>query len=806
MSLNVKYIGSVKGVSHLWQIDDKKIKLSYFGPKDAKVLHDFTSTIQHRIASGQMLFHKCDYKKTSRFNAINAVEIASVVFPTIFKGYLSHVIDSLIAENLDFTKTAISSRISEIGITHADVRAVNYITLLQNMLIEKMKELGYFKFAFRCDSDTVINTQFVKPDGYSKVNYTTWLINDKKVEVAWILPQDADMLSQICYEIYNRLENKMPLLENGPQAFPLMMGKKNVTIIAAEGFGDMLPRYFEHFVSRFTANRDIVTITPFYNEILGYEIERRAGQELNGTLFDKMLREFLIQTCIQQGELFVQQNSQAIKGDIWKLYERREGIGYDSAIFDFTAFKKPQMKTEVKAYIKEVLNEKTRPLSYVQYDLAKLERGLCFCTTNYKDVHCTADINLLMVEDLRNHLQAQARTECGDKKLNVNTQAKVLQKCKAFVEFLMGATGLATPRPLKNPFVSITYHNLEAMEENTAPMPEKVVVQLLEHIEQLEAVWQRVLLISLNTGLRFKSIAYLDANCISFDEQEKVWKLEYVPWKILEARREIGLDDYDFIVVKSYLIEEIKDQICDTASLREEANTTKIFIEKTNHTIMSSISPISSGAFNKAVNYLIKKHHITDDFGNLWKFTHKQCRKTLAVDMITNGAKPEEVTALLQHLNPQTTNKYYNEVRKMKLSQMNSEFYRKAFNLLITEEQLSEYSEDQRQLLYVDFCENYREVELGSCIKPFGKGKCKRSGNESCATCKELCVSIDSLPKWGKMFSSQRTRLLELRKLYENEGILEDEYIQFREYQKEQYLYNAYKDVVDKIKVAIGNV
>lgn len=44
--------------------------------------------------------------------------------------------------------------------------------------------------------------------------------------------------------------------------------------------------------------------------------------------------------------------------------------------------------------------------------------------------------------------------------------------------------------------------------------------------------------------------------------------------------------------------------------------------------------------FITKINKLIHKYEICDDSGGLWNFTSRQCRKTLVVNMIENGAPP----------------------------------------------------------------------------------------------------------------------------------------------------------------------
>lgn len=87
--------------------------------------------------------------------------------------------------------------------------------------------------------------------------------------------------------------------------------------------------------------------------------------------------------------------------------------------------------------------------------------------------------------------------------------------------------------------------------------------------------------------------------------------------------------------------------------------------------------------------------------------------------MIENGATAAELTYALGHLNQATAAKYYAEVRKRRQAELNTEFYREAFDVRLSSEQLAVFSEEERRMLYVDFCLGNRRVAsaLESCVR-----------------------------------------------------------------------------------------
>lgn len=203
--------------------------------------------------------------------------------------------------------------------------------------------------------------------------------------------------------------------------------------------------------------------------------------------------------------------------------------------------------------------------------------------------------------------------------------------------------------------------------------------------------------------------------------------------------------------------------------------------------------------FITKMNKLIQKYNIRDESGQPWNFTSRQCRKTLAVNMIENGATAAELTYALGHLNQSTAAKYYAEVRKKREAELNTEFYREAFDVRLSPEQLAVFSEEERRMLYVDFRLGNRRVELGFCTRKLCEGACKsRSRTIHCVNCPQLCTGIKYLPYWSKLLKSQGERVRAVVVGYQDAEI--EDYEDFIEYQQEQRLLAAYENIVAELR------
>lgn len=804
----IQYIGRKDGQSktNIWEIDNKRVELTCIYEKHKEILQTMVANTKQRLVSTKSLVLKSEL--THGYNMSNVLQIAKKVFYDLLKNYIYNIINQSIAKNKYYmlsdiaryiigdSRTLQSDRFKPLNsIKDIIYEVINDVTIkngsLENVTMEEL-EIKY-------------KVKFIKST--SPTN-NIWEITGKRVELYLFNQYLKKGLIVLCHLIDIRLKNKEPLIDER-NCRHYLLGRevvKNIMSISACIFSESLLEYLSYCAKEITKTRRVINkvvieklIFPVETKHTSTIIDKDKSPNFEGLVYQVVQEEFK-----KQLELFPTLNeSEGIQGDLWILFQRTDGIGLKETTIDFGKVKKPSLRQELKSYIREEF--KSCDNYKKLYDrFIWVTKGLNYFSDHYKYITWCSDIDKKMIYNLKEHLKREECTEFSTKKkLAVASQAKVFQNLKCFFDFLINFEGLKTPRPHFNYFSGISYHNISSTYKNTEIISEKVVNGLLEHIDDLEEQYQRILLISLNTGMRAKEVIYLEENCYSYDKDEEVWKLEFIPWKVLESRRKADLEDYTFVVIKEHIVKEIQDQIKSTKELRKRVKSNKIFLYEVSR-VAETIKLPQTDQFNKSINQLIKKHNITDESGELVYFHHKQCRKLLAVTMIENGAKPREVSVQLGHMQEETTNKYYNEVRKIKLADLNSDFYKKKFKLLVTSEQLENYTEEERKLLYVGFCTDHRDVELGKCIKPFSKGICKREGDEkvSCATCPNLCVSMNSLNKWEKLYHSKKEIVSKLKKCYENEGIDELEYTTFREYQKELYLLNAYKDVIDKIENA----
>lgn len=513
---------------------------------------------------------------------------------------------------------------------------------------------------------------------------------------------------------------------------------------------------------------------------------------------DDIIEKFIINVFKEQVK---EQNNIKIdlNKDVWTVrWVIKEE--YKTYNYDFSEIKDSFIKIELKKYYKFIIDEEFKYKSDKSTPISRLtNRSLIIYSIKYMqrelNVNSFKDIRRIHIYRLIKHLKDEYRKN-NNEKLSISTIVQCIGVLKSILNWLIDNDVINKNKEVFNPFEYVVFKGVYS--KNTDIIPECVIEKILFYLNELREDVQRMTLIMLNCGMRFKEVAYLEESCLE-ESTNDIKVLKYIPYKVLEARRRNGLDDYHRIAIDQEIYDEINNQINQTKNLREKYNTNEIFLDIG---MNDNLRIMSSTTFTYYLQYLINKNNITDELGNIWRITSKQYRKTLAVDMITKGeATIDELANYLAHLTRNTTEKSYAEVRKMKLAEMNSEFFKKRFNLLLNEQQLEKFSEEERKALYLDFCLNSREVEFGVCIANFTVDTCnKRADIFACATCSKICTGKKYLGRWNTLYKNQEERVRKLIQLYDANNIKRQEYEGFREYEKEKFLLDSFKESLNKIQ------
>lgn len=562
---------------------------------------------------------------------------------------------------------------------------------------------------------------------------------------------------------------------------------------------DLVATYFQAKAEEFTDRCEIVTCFKLLQA--AFTNKKQAGR-FYGTPTADLIKNIANTEFEKQKVLFLQQNDQQVDvhNDVWRIFYLT-GPNLRSNSYDFTKIHSASLRLELKHFMLWFLQNSNDCRTPV---LAAVIKGVNFLSAHNPHIHYFADITDVDVRKLYNYLENDYISNRGTG-LSVKSIANTIRGSAQIVNYLCGDMRdpkLKTPVPVGNPFLKYRFFNMDNMSKNTEMIPDIVVAKLEKHLHELSDTHRALYNIFINTGLRLSEVVLLKEDCLIPSRYEKLMLLRYVPHKTLSARRKRGIGDTCEMLIPAFLSGEIGRQIRKTADLRKKYGEPYIFIVQNGNS--RPVLPCGDG-FCEAVNRIITKRHITDENGFLWKMMTRQFRKTIAVTLVENGASMTELAYWLSHLTRKTSMKYYAEVRKRRLAEMNTAFFRKKFELLLSKEQLDQFTEEQHRLLFVDFRLEQRRVELGFCVRVYADGECKeRNRMFSCVNCKNLCTGRPYLKYWLDLLDDQRAVVCGLVESYRELGITD--YQTFKQYRQEKALLDSYSEAVTKIKDAFGGV
>lgn len=474
----------------------------------------------------------------------------------------------------------------------------------------------------------------------------------------------------------------------------------------------------------------------------------------------------------------------SLNKDIWIVHFVK-GLSIHSMNIDFTLINHKQLRRELKTYLFHQYSSEY-PIG-IYRTFRNITRGLGVIQEEF-EIEKLSDIGKLHALYIYQKLEIEY-------KYALPTIRKTLSSLSGFSDYFFDKIGYSD-RVIENVFKPIVMKNLESMSKNTEFIPDEVISQLNTHLSELDSTYRLMYELYSYTGLRAYEVVLLKKDCFDEDYGEYAGyvRMNYIPFKIRKARRKRGLSDISFVYIPKELAQKVKEYIAGNESLYSTHGINYVFARRST----AGVFVPQTRDFCVSINKIIKKYNICNLEGEIWNFTAQQIRKTVAVNLIDNNATPQEVANQLGHLSIETTEKYYLEVKKLKLAKMNSEFFKNKFEISVGKENLDLYSEEERRQLYVDFCLNKREVELGTCSKHISEGECgKRVGVSNCAVCPKLCTGKKYLSKWSELKESQLKIINELKRIYRDKGI--EDYHEFIEYKKELFLFERYSSVVDKI-------
>lgn len=570
------------------------------------------------------------------------------------------------------------------------------------------------------------------------------------------------------------------------------IGARMVTECVMEVQDGEIMSYLTGKARKFTDNRSTITAQSYYQIILGSKVNMSRHRFFEP--FVERVDQVLESEYELQCRRFLRENEKELSGskDIWKIFYMNGSTLFFQTV-DFTRIACPSLRTEVKSYMRCRLRKSQTKGDKGIYSISE---ALNCLTESNPSIRFFTDISEIDAKALYMKMEKT----CGNAEGKaVSEIMRAFSMLSLIFEYLMGAereNNLKGPIPLINPFEKFRFHNAREYKVRTEVIPERVVEQIEMHLQELDESQRLIYHIFSQTGMRMKEVLFLEENCLEETQYTGLMQIKYMPYKTLKARRKKGVPDYHRVFISQKLAEDIRNVIRKRQDWRQELGVPYIFVNKRPG---FRAGMLNMGNYILLMNKLIKEHHICGEDEDLWHFTSKQQRKTLAVTLIENGGTVEELAYWLGHLSRNTAANYYAEVRKMKLAELNTKFFREKFDLLLSGEQLAKYSEEERRLLYMGFRLDQRRVEFGFCVKKMAERGCsQRNSIYNCVNCRNLCTGEKYLSYWLELLESQVMTVQVMEEKYQMAGIAE--YQSFKEYEKATFLRECYKNMVERIK------
>lgn len=182
-------------------------------------------------------------------------------------------------------------------------------------------------------------------------------------------------------------------------------------------------------------------------------------------------------------------------------------------------------------------------------------------------------------------------------------------------------------------------------------IPEEVVQQLNQHLDELPKPIMRMVLVLQETGVRISELCQLPINCLKDDGKGQSW-IQFVRWK-MKTEDTIPVSPETAKVIQEqqqYIREYLGEGFQCLFSARKAGGDMQEFIP--------SPKIMNSENFIKYIKRLAVKYGIKDKSGKLWDFQTHQFRHTVGTTMINRGVPHHIVQRYLGHESPTMTMRY----------------------------------------------------------------------------------------------------------------------------------------------------
>jgi integrase len=495
---------------------------------------------------------------------------------------------------------------------------------------------------------------------------------------------------------------------------------------------------------------------------------------------------------------------QELEKDRWdvRVLNTNYGVDYNTSrtnyYIDFTKIENDTFRQYFKKYIKtRLLGGGRFSWSTAQNYLKTVPKFLNFISELEPEWNDLKGLTRNHIESYLEHLHHYANNNLRNR--NANPKQHMYDNLSDVYTFLKDTQrfdySIAPEKPTSKLLYSEDFPKIEKKSDDDIDyIPDHVLEQLFEHINDLHPDVIPIVWIAFKTGLRISDTLGLTHDCLIRinGKYSVVTDIE----KVYVKGHRIPIDDH-LANILAVLIHNSKE-----LSNMDNNPNNYIFVR---YSRSRKRKPFSQGWVQGKLNELAIKKNITDEMGNIFYFNNHQFRHTFGVKMLNGGADILTVQELMAHASPEMTMRYARLLDDTKRKEFEKVVKQGVFTFDLNGEihQISEGAdipEDIMDMMWKDEKLNALDNPYGTC-RARVNGNCPLAAEPPCLTandgkpCFDLAVGMDSFDvKKYELLIASVTKNIQVAKEYGRE-----EMVKANEKNLERY-----QNIYEKIKN--GNV
>ena len=443
----------------------------------------------------------------------------------------------------------------------------------------------------------------------------------------------------------------IPTLVNIYQAMDVVRGRRLLIEDLLYTNEEDLRKVIHQWLADNIYNGTIPSFTLFIKEVFNYgNVANSMNTEFRSLFAIESARQ--IDLLVEKGFIFSDMK--------WK-------VGYInntrlvSTTLDFDVIPK-EYQEELLEYLKYRISLSDRPKKIISR-FGCLRRILAYLTGRK-----LLELNALDVQEVIHEMGHPSTS--GGIEYSMRTIGSALTEIRFFVDFLIDKYNYK----VNNPFRDFKFYGIGSFKSSKEAIPNIVIDDLLRYLPLYDYQTFVLFLVLMCTGARFSEVSQLRVSDLSFDESRKTYLLKLILVKTSRQKFQRGDSNEHILPIPEMLGQHINKLIIKNTDIRTLCDSDLIFLKRRQNTVSINGGSYTLANFNYQVNECIRLNNIIFN-DKPWIFSSSQCRKSVAVELLTVGYTIEQTGAILGHLATTTTQRYYADIRDKKLATLDEELF-----------------------------------------------------------------------------------------------------------------------------------